>query len=403
MNHSPSKNQYSSLIYMLATLVAMGALAIDMYLPSIPEVATHFATSIPKIELTISMFLVGFAFGQFTGGPFSDHYGRKPMMMIGLSIFTVASIGMVFSPSLPVLYGFRILQGFGGGFTTVNCAPLVKDRFNHQESAKILSTIAGVRMAVPIIAPIIGGLLVKLGYWQTSFVVLFLYALGALLMVNKKIEQLPSNKQGGIRIKPMLQNYGHIFSNRQGMGFILSGAFTLCGLYAFISRATSIYVSHFHIAETIFPWLFALNTILMLGLSRYSKRLLRKRSPESIVRIGYLMNFSAGALLWLYVQFTPQPSLWVLMLLGFLFIGALGFVFGHVNACFLQCYPGRTATANATYGLIRFSMAGTIGGLIHFISSDILLPTYQMMFLCAILSNGFYYLLAFQQPQPAAS
>ncbi|GJM62705.1 multidrug effflux MFS transporter [Persicobacter diffluens] len=386
-----SRNQ---LVALLSTVVAMGAFAIDMYLPSIPEVAAHFQSDISTIEVTISLFLFGFAFGQFTGGPLSDHFGRKPMMQIGLSLFSLATIGIIFSPNLLAFFLFRLLQGFGGGFTTVNTAAIVKDKFEIKESAKILSTIASVRMSAPMIAPLVGGLIAKIDIWQAVFVCLLIYSITLLTTISYKLDVPYIRPEQELSLKTTLQRYLGIFTNRLGLGYILAGAFTTSGLYAFISKATSIYVDYFKVAENNFPILFSANVIVMILLSRISQRLLKKYNSRQISQLGFAINYLAGLGLLLYSQLADAPQILPLLLLNMVFIGALGFVFGHINSCFLNCYPGKVATANATYGIIRFSMAAAMGTIIHLVGEAPLQSTFLVMFICALLGNLFFYLLA---------
>ena len=132
-----------ALITLLSAMAALAPLAIDMYLPSIPQVATHFSTDIARIEMTISIFLVGFGAGQLIGGLFSDHYGRKPVVLIGLLTFMFASAGMIFAPNVGVLYLLRALQAVGGGFVVAFSAAALPFIIAEALTPRAISHVSG--------------------------------------------------------------------------------------------------------------------------------------------------------------------------------------------------------------------------------------------------------------------
>lgn len=149
------------LVVLLAALTSVTPLAIDTYLPSMPEIARYLHVGIEKIEMTISIFLLFFALGQLIGGILSDRIGRRMTALIGLGFFTAADFALYTTSTLEELYFFRALQALSGGLAIVNSSAIVRDLFHGKEAAKVFSTIASITMIAPMIAPALGALVIS--------------------------------------------------------------------------------------------------------------------------------------------------------------------------------------------------------------------------------------------------
>ena len=161
---------------LLALLTAIAPLAIDMYLPAMANMASSLNSDIHHVELSVSTFLLGFALGQITGGPLSDSFGRKPIIYLGLAIFGAASLSLIWVTSLDELLILRVVQAVGGGLAVVNSTAIVRDNFDGADIARVLSMIAMIMMAAPMIAPMLGSLVLHFSQWQTIFAVLAAYS-----------------------------------------------------------------------------------------------------------------------------------------------------------------------------------------------------------------------------------
>jgi len=165
----------SLFIFFLALLTATTPFAIDTYLPAMPTMAQDFDVPLSSIELSISLFLIGFALGQLIGGPVSDRFGRRMSATIGLTLFALASFAAAFATSVESFLLFRFLQAFGGGFATVVSNATVRDHFTGKESAQILSMIQSIMYIAPLLAPVIGSLLLHFASWNAIFIFLGFY------------------------------------------------------------------------------------------------------------------------------------------------------------------------------------------------------------------------------------
>lgn len=162
---------------MLAGLTALAPLAIDAYLPAMPLMASQLNTDIHAVEFSLSVFLAGFACGQIIGGPCSDRFGRRKVIFTGITLFILGSIGIIFSQTIETIWGWRVLQAFGGGLAIVNSAAVIRDISSGRDSARHLSQMTMIMMAAPLLAPLIGLILLYLSGWRAIFVFLALYAL----------------------------------------------------------------------------------------------------------------------------------------------------------------------------------------------------------------------------------
>ena len=148
------------LIILLSVLSSVAPMGVDTYLPSIPDIAKSFDVSIHKIELSLSIFLIGFSIGQVFGGPISDKYGRKKSSVFGLLGYALFSFIIIFSTNIYELWAYRFFEAFFGGIVVVNAAAAVRDRFHGAEAAKVFSLIGMVRSLAPLLAPAIGAFII---------------------------------------------------------------------------------------------------------------------------------------------------------------------------------------------------------------------------------------------------
>src|SRR5574344_2058460 len=176
------------LIILLSILSSVAPMGVDTYLPSIPEISKYFDASIQKIELSLPIFLIGFAVGQIFGGPISDRYGRKFGSILGLIGYAIFSFIIIFSSNVYELWAYRFIEAFFGGITVVNAAAAVRDRFKGQEAAKVFSLIGIVRSLAPLLAPVFGAAIIHFFPWKGVFIFLTIYALLVAFFIYKDLE-----------------------------------------------------------------------------------------------------------------------------------------------------------------------------------------------------------------------
>ena len=173
------------LIILLSILSAVAPVAVDTYIPSIPTMASDFNVGIEQVELTLPIFLIGFAIGQIFGGTLSDTMGRRKSSLIGLLGFTFFSFIIIFSTHIYELWAYRFIEAFFGGLIVVNASASVRDLFHGKQAAKVFSLIGTVRGVAPLLAPAIGAFIIHFYSWEAIFIFLTLYSLSFTFFIYK--------------------------------------------------------------------------------------------------------------------------------------------------------------------------------------------------------------------------
>ena len=273
------------LIILLSILSSVAPIATDTYLPSIPEIAKYFDVNIHKIELSLSIFLIGFAVGQIFGGPISDRYGRRFGSILGLIGFAFFSFLIIFSSNVYELWIYRFLEAFFGGITVVNAAAAVRDRFKGQEAAKVFSLIGIIRSIAPLLAPVFGALIIHFYPWEGIFVFLTIYSLFVAFLVYKDLPECFVKSD-----QKVLESYKSVLTHKKAMKAMLVLAISFGGFFILIAKTSFIYIEYFGIKTDYFPLFFGINFIILMFMIKVNVNLLKKYNALSIVKFAILFQ-----------------------------------------------------------------------------------------------------------------
>lgn len=380
MNNS-NNNSYKlpkGFVFILAMLTSISPLAIDTYLPSFLQISQTFSTSINNIELTLSIYLFGFAIGQLIGGPLSDKYGRKNFIFVGIGIYILFSLLISISNSIEQMLFFRFMQAIGGGFAVVNTNAIVRDIYHGKKGAKVFSIISMIMMMAPLLAPVIGAVIVSYYEWQVIFIVIALYAFLLSFFILKLPETSPKNKD-----KNLYENYIKIIKSKKPMLLIMSNAFAFSGLFVFLAKSSFIYMDNFKVSVEIFPVLFGLNVLTLIAFSRFNIKLLETKSTYSILKAGIILQLLFAILLILSVQLN---SLTLTVIILMFYIGVLGIIFANAISLLLEDFKSISGTANALNGVAGFAVASIVGIIASLMHNGTLYPVFIMMFFTSLSS-----------------
>lgn len=334
--------------------------------------------------------MIGFALGQIVGGPVSDNYGRKPIGIAGFSLFTVASVLILFAPTVESIWILRFVQAFGGGFGAVIAAAIVRDLYDGKDSAKIFTLIGLIMMVAPLIAPAVGAILLENFGWKSIFVVLAIYAvvqvviIALLLPETKTLRLMRGHQRAGP--KQVLVIYKMIITRRQSLGYLLCQAFVAGGMFAFLTEAAFMYIEYYEVSTSNFPLLFGANILVMMFFNRLNAKLLDHYSSRQLLKLGLTVSLvSISLLLLLYA--TGALSLWSNVLLIMFTLGPLGIIGPNNMVSFLECFSRNSATANAVMGTFQFGLGAIVGLTVSILHNGSLLPLFSLMFLCALTAT----------------
>ncbi|ENY70945.1 Bcr/CflA family multidrug efflux MFS transporter [Aeromonas diversa] len=384
---------HRTLFVLLGALAGLTPLAVDMYLPAIPTLARELGTTIDGAQLTVSAFLGGFAIGQLFYGPLADSFGRKPVIMAGLIMFALASVGCALADSLPELLAFRMLQAAGGAAGSVVVNALLRDLFEKDAFSRAMSFVILVMTLAPLVAPVLGGYITTTGHWRHIFWLLLACAtLIALTMQFAIPETLKPELRQPLRLGKILGNYGGVLSNPRAMGYVLCGAFASSGMFAFISGSPYVYIEYFGVPTEHYGWLFGLNILLMMVVTYANSRLVKGIGAEGMLRYGLLVLPLAGLAL-VYASWSGVGSLWGVVIPVVLYVGHISLVGANAMTGLLGQFPQTAGTASALAGTLRFGIGALVGVVVNLTPPSSPLPMALSIAGCGLLSALSYALL----------
>jgi MFS transporter, DHA1 family, multidrug resistance protein len=362
--------QLQSLTLILAGLAMLGPFCIDTYLPSFAAIARDFGVSPVLVQQTLSAYLLCFAGMMLFHGTLSDSFGRRPVILASLAVFTTASVGAALAPGLEWLILFRALQGLSAGAGTVVGRAMVRDCWSGPQAQKVLSEITLVFALAPAIAPILGGWLQIWFGWRAVFV--FLAAVGlALTMVCWRAlpESLPPAGRHVFHYRPILRNYGIVIRNPRFVLLALAMGLASIGFFVYIASAPQFVMQVLRRPETAFGWLFLpLVGGMVVGAST-ARRLAHRWPTTRLIKSGYLLMASAALVNLGYNLLLPAQLPWAVVPL-FLYTVGISLASPSTMVMALNVFPamrGMAASLQAfiqtlLFALVSAAIAPLVGG-----------------------------------------
>ncbi|WP_104398796.1 Bcr/CflA family multidrug efflux MFS transporter [Vibrio penaeicida] len=385
--------QLSLLLFIiLGAIGALTPLAIDMYLPAMPAIAKDLGVTAGEVQITLTAYTLGFAFGQLLHGPLADSYGRRPVLLIGVVLFALASIVSATTTGIDALMSVRVAQGFAGAAAAVVIQAVVRDMFDREDFSRTMSFITLVVTLAPLVAPMIGGHLAVWFGWRSIFWTLAIFSAVVIAAVLWKIPETlaPENRQP-LNFRTSLRNYAKLCTNPLALGLILSSAFSFSGMFVFLTAGSFVYIDLYHVTPDQFGYLFGLNIICMILMTILNGRIVKKVGSHWMLRLGLTLKLIAGVGLFLGWLF--DLGLWGIVPFVMLFVGTIATIGSNSMALLLSGYPKMAGTASSLAGTLRFGIGSLMGALVAFMPSNTQVPMIMMMTLCAVLSALFYWTL----------
>lgn len=365
-------------VFLLASLSAFPPLSTDMYLPAMPLLQKNWHQSLPMINLTLSGFFLGFCLSMLFYGPLSDRYGRKPPLMVGISIYTVASLLAGFANDIHWLIALRILQGLGSASSTVIVMAITKDLFEGCERQRILAYMGVIIALAPMCAPVLGGVFMTVLSWHWIFfaqAVMGVFALAGVFLMKE-----PLKTRSDCSIFAAMGLYLELFHNRRYLALVFLFSLIVLAPYCFIGAAKDIYINGYGISAQRFGYFFAFNALSLMAGSFACSQIQKKVTSEFLMCISFLGMLIAGILMYSAVITGP----W-----GFAVpMGLLAFFFGlgrpPSNHLVLQQVDHAAGTASSLMVFFYFILGAIATWFISLDWPD----TARVIAVIAILSNA---------------
>lgn len=370
---------------LLTALVAFGPISTDLYLASLPDMARDFGVGIEQTQLTLSVFLVGFAAAMPVYGPLSDRFGRRPVIVAGVVIYLLASLACLLAPSMPVLVLGRFIQGLGACVGPVVGRAVVRDVYPRDQAARVMSYMASAMALAPFAAPILGGWLHSLFGWRSCFILLALFGVALLVGVWRLLEETNAHRDvGALSPLTMVANYRLLLSDRRVLGYTATVALVYGGMFTFISAASFVLIEVMELPPAFFGFGFAVVIAGYIVGGLVAGKQTARLGLDRMVLIGTvgcaLSGLAAMVLAWIGVVALAA----VLLPLMFYFLSA-ALVLPNATAAAIAPHPRMAGTASALIGFIQMAV-GSVAGWGHAALFD--LSTRPLGALVALMGIG---------------
>jgi DHA1 family bicyclomycin/chloramphenicol resistance-like MFS transporter len=356
------------LVVLLGALTAMGPLAIDMYLPSLPSIATGLHASAGEAQATVSAFLAGMGLGQFVYGPASDRLGRRAPLFLGTAIYIAASLACAFAVSPTMLISARFVQALGACAGGVISRAIVRDRFNHTETARMLSLLMLIMGLAPILAPLLGGAMLGFGGWRLNFWFMTAFGVAVGLASVLRLTESRSDETGAhARSESPLQAYRALLSEPRLVGYALAGALNGSALFTYVASSPDLLIKTYGIPPAAFGWVFGLNAVGIIGGNQVNRFLLRRMTPDQVLARSSVIAVGFGLLLAI-AALTGIGERWSVLPMLFAVLASYGFIQGNTMAGALNVDPRRAGSISALLGGVSFgagAFASAAAGILN--------------------------------------
>jgi len=353
-----------ALAVLLAVLGMLGPFSIDTYIPAFSGIARSIGATPVEMQQTLSAYLFGFAFMNLFHGALSDSFGRRPVVLWGLAVFTLASLGCALSQTIGQLVLFRALQGLSTGAGIVVSRAVIRDMFPPAEAQKVMAQVTIYFGVAPAIAPIVGGFLFVHAGWHSIF--WFLVGVGVVLFVaNWKLlpETLHPTHRQPFHARHLMRGYWDLCSDPRFLLLALASGVPFNGMFLYVLSAPAFLGDHLQLAPTQFFWFFLLTIGGIMAGAWASGRMAGKVPPKRQIRDGFvimlatsLVNVAANAL------FAPHPA-WAMWPIGFFAFG-WALMVPVVTLLVLDLHPERRGMASSLQAVIGSTANGLVAGLI---------------------------------------
>ncbi|WP_024796716.1 multidrug effflux MFS transporter [Tomitella biformata] len=358
----------------LALLSATAPLAIDMYLPGLPQIGADLGTSASMAQLTLTSFMIGLAVGQLAIGPLSDGLGRRRILLIGTAVLAIAGLACALSPSITVLIAARFLQGFSGGAGVVVARAVISDRAKGDHAAKLFSLMMIIGGLAPVIAPLIGGVLLGPIGWRGIFVVLSALALVMLVGVWRFIpETLQPEHRHATTLAGFRSNLATVLRHRQYLGYTTSFALSFGALFAYISASPFVIQDMLGFSPGWFSVFFAINAMGLTGGNAVNSRLIGRFRPRQLLTVG-LAAMLTVAVAMTVVALAGVDAAWPILALMFALATSIGFIFGNATALALGHVRHLAGSGSAVLGALQFTVGAVVSPIAGLGGSTSIVP-----------------------------
>lgn len=381
------------LVLLLGVLSAFGPFVVDLYLPSLPQLASFFETSASMTQLTLTTAMIGLAVGQLLLGPLSDKFGRKIPLIISLVIYIISTVLIVYAPNIESMIVLRVIQGLSSVGSVVISRAVATDLYRGREMTRFFGLLMTINGIAPIISPILGSLLLEYISWKGVFVFLALIGVIVLLFCFRLKESLSIENRLQGSIFATFSTFGVIIKNRLFMSYVGIESFLLGAMFAYIAASPFILQSFYGLSAFIFSLCFGANgAALVIGANIGGK--LPNRQALAIGVLAFVV-----AALYTIAVLIIQPH-WLFVEIGFFaMLLLMGITFPAISTLAMESERQYAGSASALLGFAPFFLGGIVSPLVGI--GNIFYSTALVILACGVLGLAIYWSIRHKIPTSA--
>ena len=380
-------------VFVLGALSAFGPLSMDLYLPGLPGLADDLGASASAAQLTLTACLLGLATGQLLSGPWSDAVGRRRPLAIGCGAYVAASLACAVAPSILTLIGLRFVQGTAGAAGIVVSRAVVRDLRSGAAAARLFAGLLLVNSLAPILAPVLGGQLLRHTDWRGLFVVLALIGaliLAATLLVVPESHPAALRRAGGLATT--LRVFRTLLGERRFVGCTLASGLAFAAMFAYIAGSPFVLQHIYSLSQAQFSAVFAANATGIIVAGQAGSWLIPRIGPRRVLGTGLGMGATGGVALLAVVLLGGIGLVGILPAL-FLVVSSIGLVFPSGTAIALEGRPATAGSASALLGLAQFAVGAASAPLVGVAGTDTAVPMAIVIVTCSLGALVAFWLL----------
>ncbi|MCX3288448.1 multidrug effflux MFS transporter [Streptomyces sp. NEAU-H22] len=388
-DRTPQRRTGLLVTFLLGSLTAVPPLAMDMYLPSLPEVTRSLHAPAATVQLTLTACLAGMALGQLVVGPMSDRWGRRRPLLAGLAVFVVATVLCALAPTVELLVAFRLAQGLAGAAAIVIARAVVRDLYDGMAMARFFSTLMLISGVAPIVAPLIGGQILRVTDWRGVFAVLTVIGvlIGALVWTRLPETLAPAERHSG-GVAEALRSMRGLLADRSFTGYMLTGGFAFAALFAYISASPFVIQEIYGASPQTFSLLFGVNSVGLVVVGQINGKILVGRvSLDRVLGIGLAIVITAATVLLLMsLGVFGEVGLVPVAAALFVLMSAMGITLPNTQALALMRTKHAAGSASALLGTTSFLIGAIASPLVGVAGEDTALPMAVVQLAAALVA-----------------
>lgn len=378
-------------VLILGGLAAVPPLSMDMYLPALPAVSESLNTPAATVQLTLTSCLAGMAVGQLVVGPMSDRWGRRRPLLIGMIVYVIATALCALAPNASLLIGLRLLQGLAGAAGIVISRAVVRDLYDGNAMARFFSTLMLVSGVAPIVAPVIGGQVLRITDWRGIFVLLTVIGILLTLVVWRRLDEtLPPEHRHSGGLTHTFRTMRGLLGDRVFTGYMLGSSFAFAALFAYVAASAFVVQEIYGASPQTFSLLFGVNSIGLIAAGQVNGKILIGRvSLDKVLGVGLAVITAAAAALLLMAAGTFGEVGLVPISVGLcVLMSAMGLVLPNTNALALMRTRHAAGSASALLGACTFLAGAIASPLVGIAGEDTAVPMAVVQLGCALAAVG---------------